>query len=441
VRKLVFLLFVAITSSVLCAKPSPPAIRTISPISSVVGTQVSISGTHFSSKQGVVRFGDVSAKVISWQTKKIVVIVPSDAITGSITVSVPTHAGRLSSNAVQFKVTPVLADLSPTAGPAHVLVTIDGTGFGASQGNSTISFNGSPAIPVTWTSTSIVAPAPAIEGPIAVTVSVVRILSNPLNFTPMYSATSDGPALTLTSPASESTILDSSVTVTGSVQFGTSGLFLLTCNNNPASFLIPNFSCKVALNPGGNMILVRATDYSGKITIVKMYVNARYPLPPPKSLEITTSDTYLILGETNQYTVVDELRRIRMDATWTLSNTTAGKITSGSSPVFTAIHPGSVVLTAHVGPVSTQRHIAVSLSDDDPRWLKLSALKVGQKIQIAALDGRQFSGDFVRCSGGELVILDARVELLLMRLNVESVRLDENSSRRSKILLYKASRP
>src|SRR5438067_2814265 len=58
-------------------------------------------------------------------------------------------------------VTPVITGLSPTSGPVATAVTIAGTGFGATQGTSTVAVNGIAATPTSWSATSIVVPVPA----------------------------------------------------------------------------------------------------------------------------------------------------------------------------------------------------------------------------------------------------------------------------------------
>src|SRR5260370_7404838 len=54
-----------------------------------------------------------------------------------------------------------IASLSPTSGVIGMSVTITGANFGATQGMSTVKFNGTTATPANWSATSIVAPVPA----------------------------------------------------------------------------------------------------------------------------------------------------------------------------------------------------------------------------------------------------------------------------------------
>ncbi|MBI1926128.1 IPT/TIG domain-containing protein [Candidatus Poribacteria bacterium] len=69
---------------------------------------------------------------------------------------------------------PVIGSLDPTHGLVGPSVIITGAHFGASQGNSTVTFNGVNATTITsWSDTQIVAvvPASATTGPVVVTVN------------------------------------------------------------------------------------------------------------------------------------------------------------------------------------------------------------------------------------------------------------------------------
>jgi RHS repeat-associated protein len=68
--------------------------------------------------------------------------------------------------------TPLLTSLSAVSGTAGNPITITGTNFGASQGTSAVTFNGSAATPTSWSSNSIAVPVPgnATSGNVVVTV-------------------------------------------------------------------------------------------------------------------------------------------------------------------------------------------------------------------------------------------------------------------------------
>src|SRR5678816_652063 len=59
------------------------------------------------------------------------------------------------SNASTLTVTPVISSLSPSTGPVGTAVTVNGTGFGSTQGTSTLKYDGIAMTPTSWSSTAI----------------------------------------------------------------------------------------------------------------------------------------------------------------------------------------------------------------------------------------------------------------------------------------------
>ncbi|HEV7219537.1 MAG TPA: FG-GAP-like repeat-containing protein, partial [Terriglobales bacterium] len=78
------------------------------------------------------------------------------------------------SNGAQFTVRQHLqiTSLSQTSGAIGALITINGTGFGTTQGFSSVTFNGTSATPIGWSDSAIAVPVPtgATTGLLAVTV-------------------------------------------------------------------------------------------------------------------------------------------------------------------------------------------------------------------------------------------------------------------------------
>ena len=102
-------------------------------------------------------------------------------MTGSATVSACT--GSICGSTTMTVVWGIQS-LSPTSGPVSTSVTIIGSGFGATQNTSTVTFNGTTATAITsWSPTSIVATVPvgATTGNVVVTVGGVA--SNGIGFT------------------------------------------------------------------------------------------------------------------------------------------------------------------------------------------------------------------------------------------------------------------
>src|SRR5271170_2172250 len=71
--------------------------------------------------------------------------------------------------------TPGITSLNPTSGVVGASVTIMGANFGATQGTSTVKFNGTAATVTNWSATSITTsvPAGATTGNVVVTVGGV----------------------------------------------------------------------------------------------------------------------------------------------------------------------------------------------------------------------------------------------------------------------------
>ncbi len=78
---------------------------------------------------------------------------------------------------------PVISNLQPSAAPVGGNITINGSGFGAYQGGSTVQFNALTAQVRSWSDTSItvIVPSNATSGPITATVG--GIVSNGAQFT------------------------------------------------------------------------------------------------------------------------------------------------------------------------------------------------------------------------------------------------------------------
>ena len=80
----------------------------------------------------------------------------------------------------------MISSLSPASAAVGTPVTITGTNFGATQGTSTVKFNGTAATPTSWSATSIVAPVPAGATSGNVVVTVGGVASNGVAFTVLH---------------------------------------------------------------------------------------------------------------------------------------------------------------------------------------------------------------------------------------------------------------
>ncbi len=124
---------------------------------------------------------------------------------------------------------PNIASLNPTSGPAGTSVTILGANFGATQGTSTVKFNGTNAAPTSWGTTSITVPVPAGATSGGVVVTVGGVASNTVNFT----VTTPAPSITSLNPTSGP--VGTSVTIAGANFGATQGTSTVTFNGTTAT--------------------------------------------------------------------------------------------------------------------------------------------------------------------------------------------------------------
>jgi len=165
----------------------PPTITSLSPTSGAVGTSVTITGTNFGTSLDTttVTFnGAVVTSITNWSPTSMVVVVPAGATTGNVVVSV----SGWTSNVVEFTVpgtTPVVTSVTPSSGNVGLAVTISGYGFGATEGQSTVTVNGVQAGVLSWSDSSITAvvPSNATTGPVVVTLGDGEPSNNNVTFT------------------------------------------------------------------------------------------------------------------------------------------------------------------------------------------------------------------------------------------------------------------
>ena len=150
-----------------------PVITSVNPPAAPIGGQVTINGSGFGSSQGTstVQFNSIFASVTSWSDTSVTVTLPPSAVSGTVTL---TEQGATSSASFTVLEGLTISGISPTTGPIGASVTVTGSGFGATQANSTVAFDTIPATAITsWTDTQIVAVVPlgASPGPVSVTVA------------------------------------------------------------------------------------------------------------------------------------------------------------------------------------------------------------------------------------------------------------------------------
>jgi hypothetical protein len=157
-----------------------PHLTSLSVTTGIVGTSVTATGTGFGATQGTstFTFNGTACSASSWSDSSATCAVPAAATTGNVNIT----QGGNASNSISFTVTPNISLLNPTSGVVGTGVTITGTTFGATQGSSTVKFNGTAATCTSWSSTSLSCSVPsATTGNVVVNVSGNN--SNGISFT------------------------------------------------------------------------------------------------------------------------------------------------------------------------------------------------------------------------------------------------------------------
>jgi RHS repeat-associated protein len=188
-----------------------PFVTGVSPILGPVGTSVTITGSDFGTTQGTstVTFNGVSATTVSsWSNTQIVAQVPSTTPPGPGPVVV-TVGSNASPSIVSFTtIKPTINSLSPPASQPLSFVTLNGSGFGVSEGTSQVYLNGAAVGANSWSDASLTFQVPSNATSGNVTVTVDGVTSNAVSFTVLE-------ALSVTSISQNVGPVGTSVTFTG----------------------------------------------------------------------------------------------------------------------------------------------------------------------------------------------------------------------------------
>jgi RHS repeat-associated protein len=147
-----------------------PAVSGINPTFGPPNTQLIVSGVGFGQNTaGTVSFNGVGGTVVSWSDTQIVVNAPNgSAGSGPVVVSWQ----GVNSNSYVFNFLPTIFNLSPSNVGVGWTFSVVGQNFGSSRG--TVTLNGSPLTPSSWSSNSITIPVSSgfCTGPIVVTTAI-----------------------------------------------------------------------------------------------------------------------------------------------------------------------------------------------------------------------------------------------------------------------------
>jgi RHS repeat-associated protein len=278
---------------------SAPVITDLSPSVGGPASTVTISGENFGATQGssVVNFNGVAAaSILSWRNSEINAVAPVTVTTGPVTVAVNSVS---SNNDYTFTVVnPFINYLTPTGGPAGGQVTLNGSGFGATQGNSSVQLNGVVANVSSWSDTSVTIAIPynVNSGPITLTRSGVTSNAVQFTVTGQLSVTSVSPTV---GP------VGSTVTIKGTGFGSTQSSSTVSFNGTTATSITSWSSTQiVAIVPSGT--------YTGPVSVTVASITANGP-----SFEVNAT-TQLTDSLNHQSTYTSVL----VGGKWAVSNST-----------------------------------------------------------------------------------------------------------------------
>jgi len=164
---------------------SSPTLAGFTPTSGVEGTSVTIIGTNFSATaaNNTVMFNGVVATVTSASVTQLTVVVPANASTGKISVTVN---GGTATSTDDFTVeeeaeSPTITSFTPTSAAVGSSIVITGTNFSSSITGNTVTINGTVATVTAATTTQLTVTVPtgaSGTGKITVTTSGLMATSS-----------------------------------------------------------------------------------------------------------------------------------------------------------------------------------------------------------------------------------------------------------------------
>jgi hypothetical protein len=240
-------------------------IANVFPNNGLPGTQVTINGSGFGAAQGTgnVWLGTAPAIVNSWSNGQVVATVAAGATTGN--AQILQNGGM--SNAIAFTVNlPHITAISPNNGADGTVVTVTGSGFGATQGNGTVWIGSTPGSVVGWSDAQIV--ASVASGAVSGIVQVEQngASSNTLTFT-VPPSLSSGSSATQLVPAPINMVVGGtqSIQALDSDNLPVTGLAWTSSNTEVVSLSADDPPIITAVGVGTSM--VTAGGASAKVTV------------------------------------------------------------------------------------------------------------------------------------------------------------------------------
>ena len=309
-----------------------PSVITVSPTSGSAGTQVTILGSGFGAAPGTVWLGSTPGSVVSWNNSQVVATVASNAVSGVAEV----QQSGFSSNSVPFTVaTPTISSLSSTNVLPGAQVTINGSGFGAAQGNGQVWLGTAYGSVQSWSSTQIVAAVAA--GSMSGNARVLQggVWSNAVGLSI--------DALQITGITPNSGTAGTAVTFTGT-GFGSQSTGAVWLGSMGANVVSWTDTQVVATVASGSLSGIARIQQNGTWSDAE-----RFTVPTSGGDRLTPAMINMVVGDTHTIQATNTSGQSVTGLTWTSSNTSVVSLSMDDPPMLTALAPGHVTITAGAG--------------------------------------------------------------------------------------------
>jgi hypothetical protein len=310
-----------------------PRIDSVSPTSGAAGTQVTILGSGFGMNPSgsTVWLGTTLGNVVSWNDSQVIAAVATGSATGVAQI----HQGAVASNAISFTVnTPSILSVTPTSGITGTQVTVNGSGFGLSQG--TVWLGNAAGVVSQWNDGVII--ATVAPGAASGNAQVLQngVWSNAVPFT------INVPHVTKITPNSGPA--GTAVVITGN-GFGPSpGIALI--GNSSATVITKwtdsEIDATVAPSSMTGIVKVQQNGIWSNALTFNVTGNSGSSTPVTVNPNLLT----LQVGETHSIQALDASGKPVKGLTWTSSNTSVATLSTDDPPIINALSVGYTTISA-----------------------------------------------------------------------------------------------
>jgi hypothetical protein len=314
----------------------PAVVSTVAPQSGAAGTQVTITGTGFGASQGtsMAWLGSTKANVVSWSDTVVVATVAPGSTTGTAQV----QRSGVWSNSTPFTVaSPTISTVAPLSGIVGTSVTINGSGFGASQGTGQVWIGTAQGVVQSWSATQIVAQVAAGSKS-----GVVQVLNNgTASGTVAFTVNS----LNLVSVSPDTAGAGSTVTFSG-IGFGaTQGSGQVRLGSAAGTVVSWSDTAITATVASGSISGVARVQVSnGELSNALAFKVTGGPSGPVSM--IAPSMLNMLVGDSRSLQAVSSTGQTVTGLTWSSSNTAVVSLSTDDPPVLSALAPGRVTISA-----------------------------------------------------------------------------------------------